>query len=189
MTCKLSCSLTLQRGNLVLILFIICKAQKHKYGGLDANFSQSNATTWLKPHVGQFIEIAKYGNRLPCSTKSGGAPIRQNSPLSLKQSFPIWNLGLECNHSTEIYFPMLHWSYDHCWSFTPKYDWAVKDQETIHRVRVMKQCEQLLGIFRCSIPEYLTLFPRSSVCWFSVSLLWGLFCLFFACLYLGEWGG
>ena len=95
MTCKLSCSLTLQRGNLLLILFIICKAQKHKYGGLDANFSQSNETTWLKPHVGQFIEIAKYGNRLPCSTKSGGAPIRQNSPLSLKQSFPFgtwdWN--------------------------------------------------------------------------------------------------
>ena len=145
MTCKLSCSLTLQRGNLVLILFIIFKAQKHKYGGLDANFSQSNATTWLKPHVGQFIEIAKYGNRLPCSTKSGGAPIRQNSPLSLKQSFPIWNLGLECNHSTEIYFPMLHWSYDHCWSFTPKYDRAVKDQETIHRVELWNSVNYYLG--------------------------------------------
>ena len=145
MTCKLSCSLTLQRGNLLLILFIIFKAQKHKYGGLDANFSQSNETTWLKPHVGQFIEIAKYGNRLPCSTKSGGAPIRQNSPLSLKQSFPIWNLGLECNHSTEIYFPMLHWSYDHCWSFTPKYDRAVKDQETIHRVELWNSVNYYLG--------------------------------------------
>ena len=100
MTCKLSCSLTLQRGNLVLILFIIFKAREHKYGGLDANFSQSNETTWLKPHVGQFIEIAKYGNRLPCSTKSGGAPIRQNSPLSLKQSFPFGTWG--CNAITAL---------------------------------------------------------------------------------------